>query len=178
MVSIDTLVSVETRAHHGDAPRSHSRNDRRVEPVPKSDGSTTAECRTLGDGQAVYSYRSSTVTSARGARCRASSSPSVVESSPKQRRERSPKSEQRRGQEAVESSAYSINHLPMPRCSRSSITAHRAIRADRYQSMMYALRWLAHARGVVPSLATKGPLWRTRSTKSSLRRVDRTGWPA
>ena len=37
----------------------------------------------------------------------------------------------------------------------SSVTAYRAIGADRYQSMMYVLRWLAHARGVVPSLATK-----------------------
>ena len=48
-------------------------------------------------------------------------------------------------------------------------------RADRYQSMMAVLRWLAHARGEVPTPTTKGLLWKTSSAASSPPCTDRSG---
>ena len=46
-------------------------------------------------------------------------------------------------------------------------TARDSRQADRYQSIISVLRWLAHARGEIPPLAPKGPLWRMSSAASS-----------
>lgn len=68
-----------------ETPRSRSRNDRRVGPIPKSDGRRTAERRTLERWADGYSYRSSMTTSPYANRCPTSLGSSALRPGPSRR---------------------------------------------------------------------------------------------